>query len=74
MITVVNHDWLILLKQCCEKDRHLIYPVVFAATVFLLQRFLPKERNVVTALYVNRKSGHVQEQRCGLIIRKETTG
>ena len=59
MITLVNHDWLILLEQHCTLGWHLVYPVVLDTMVF--QRSLPQERDVVTALYMNRKSGHIQQ-------------
>ena len=28
MIILPNHDWLILLKQCCNLGWHVVYPVV----------------------------------------------
>ena len=60
MITLVNHDWLIFLKQRCNLGQSLVYPFVLDSIVF--QRPVPKERNVVRAFYVNRKSGHIQQR------------
>ena len=34
MITLLNHDWLILLKQRCNLGGHLVYPVVLDTKVF----------------------------------------
>ena len=34
VITLVNHDWWILLKQRCNLGWHLAYPVVLDTIVF----------------------------------------
>ena len=33
VITLVNHDWLIFLKQRCNLDQSLVYPVVLDTVV-----------------------------------------
>ena len=60
MITLVNYDWLIFLKQRCNLGQSLVYPVVLDTMVSYGP--LPQERNVVTAFYVNRMSGHIQQR------------